>query len=105
MSSPPRGSRTPRRTVPSTPSRRTNPSTPRRSARQTPSRGAQTPRRDDDGSRTPTRPTNQDGMDATPMRWGAPRPNEAEEVGPSSEVPVTSPAPGIIPTSPAPGRE
>lgn len=96
MSSPARGSRTPRR-EPDTPSRR--------SSRRTPS-GAQTPGRDEDPSSTPTRshrtpakrkqtPNKSDGVDGTPMRWGAPRNEEG------SDIPATSPAQHIIPTSPA----
>lgn len=95
MSSPAKGSRTPRREV-GTPTRR--------STRQTPSRGSQTPSRDEDPSRTPRRtPAKRalanDGLDGTPMRLGAPRQNGHHEG--SSEIPATSPAPHIIPTSPA----
>lgn len=94
MSSPARGSRTPRRET-NTPSRR--------STRQTPSRGSQTPSREENGSRTPRRtPAKrslvQDGVDGTPMKLGPSRQNGHQDG--SSEIPATSPAPHIIPTSP-----
>lgn len=96
MSSPARGSRTPRRTNPDTPTRR--------STRRTPGGGSQTPTRDEDPSRTPRghrtpsknkRTANSD-TEGTPMRWEAPRDRQD-----GSDLPATSPAPHIIPTSPA----
>lgn len=99
MSSPARGSRTSSRVDHDTPSRR--------STRGTPAQGSQTPTRDEDLSRTPRNqrtpakrratPGNSDGVEGTPMRWGAPRNGHDG----SSDVPATSPAPNIIPTSPA----
>lgn len=94
MSSPARGSRTPRRD-PDTPSRR--------STRRTPSRVG-----DEDPPRTPSQrtpakrkatPSKSDGVDGTPMRWGTGRQNGHGD--PSSDIPATSPAPNVIPTSPA----
>lgn len=128
MSSPARGSRTPRketgtptrsssRRTPTngsqTPSRDEDPSrTPRRetdtptrrSSRRTPTHGSQTPSRDDDPPRTPRRTPGKsrlptDGLDGTPMRLGAPRQIGNQDA--SSDLPATSPAHVIIPTSPA----
>lgn len=123
MSSPPRGSRTPRSSVPATPTRR--------SARNTPTRGSQastngtgTPRQNgarQNESQTPPRSTPRSGNansprtpsrrilpsdDGTPMRWGANRPAVGEEVSTSSDLPIvsTSPVRGVQLSSPPLGN-
>lgn len=125
MSSPPRGSRTPRSSVPATPTRRSSRNTPTRGSQasangtprqngtrqngsQTPPRGegSRTPRaRNADSPRTPSRrilPSD----DGTPMRWGANRPAVGEEVSTSSDLPVvqTSPVRAVQLSSPPLGN-